>query len=162
MYGSSVYFLAPSYCTACSYRARQLRDCPKAPLLIVAAPLFNRILPLLSQALADHQSLRCQTLLILPYWPAQPWWPLVERLAKGKIVKIPGKPWVSPAGRKAPYSAIAIWIGKWLLGQCFCYLQYCLALYTLLNNNVCFGFNNLFLLLQWVILMINCFKLTVW
>lgn len=100
LYGSSLSSLAPAYCTALTYRARKLQDCPPRPALSVAAPPWPQLLPLLSAAAAGHAN-HARVLLIAPYWPAQPWWPLLQRLSEGKLLMLPGKPWVSPGGRRA-------------------------------------------------------------
>ena len=76
LYGSSLSSLAPAYSTVLAYRARSLRDCPPLPALSVAAPPWPRILPLLSEAAAGHAN-HARVLLVVPYWPAQPWWPLL-------------------------------------------------------------------------------------
>lgn len=111
LYGSSLRSLAPAYCTNLSYRARRLRDCPPAPSVSIAVPPWNQALSLLSEAGADHANITGSILLVLPEWPAQPWWPLMLRLSRGKILHFGPKPWVSPGNKRPPYGAVAIWIG---------------------------------------------------
>jgi hypothetical protein len=77
LFGSAVHSLAPLYPTASSYRRCSLLELPALPLLSVVVPPWPRILPLLSKAATDHPKIKGQALIILPYWPAQPWWPLV-------------------------------------------------------------------------------------
>jgi hypothetical protein len=112
LYGSALSSLAPSFCSSLSYRPRRLSDCPPLPALSVAAPPWNRILALLSEAAQGSATQRCnrRILLILPHWPAQPWWPLAVRLAENRLLEFKGTPWVGPSGRRAPYGAIALWV----------------------------------------------------
>ncbi len=112
LFGSSLFSLAPHFSTNLAYRARRLADCPPAPVLSVVAPPWNRILPLLSEAGADRAKIAGKILVLLPHWPARPWWPLAMCLAQGRILKFKGKPWVSPGGRRAPHQAVTIWVNK--------------------------------------------------
>lgn len=111
LFGSPLRSLAPDYPRSLAYRARALADCPPAPKLSVAAPPWNRLLPLLSGALADPGAIKGRVLMLLPLWPAQPWWPLAVQLAQGKMLTFRGKPWLSPAGKRANFNAVAVWLG---------------------------------------------------
>ena len=109
LFGSAASSLAPHYCTALSYRARSLSDCPPWPRLSVAVPPWHRILQLLSEAAAAPERTK-RILLVLPHWPAQPWWPLAVRLANSRLLQLPGKPWLTPQGKPAPHGAVALWV----------------------------------------------------
>jgi hypothetical protein len=76
LFGSPIHSLAPNFPTASTYRQRCLKELPPAPTLSVVAPPWPRILPLLSEAAADRKLIKASAFIILPYWPAQPWWPL--------------------------------------------------------------------------------------
>lgn len=109
LFGSSVVSLAPTFPKLLHYRHLRLADCPPAPLKSVLVPPWSRILDLVSEAARGQ--LRCSALLILPLWPAQPWWPLILRLAAQKLWTFQGTPWLSPGGRRLPYKAVALWVG---------------------------------------------------
>lgn len=111
LFGSSLSSLAPTYCSVLSYRHRMLKDCPPAPLLSVAVPPWNRALALLSEAGGAQENLKGRIFLVLPKWPTQPWWPLLLRLAQGKLVDLGTKPWISPAKFRPNYGAVGVWIG---------------------------------------------------
>ncbi len=111
LYGSSLYSLAPSYASSLSYRPRRLRDAPPG-VLSVAAPPWNQILVLLSEAAGAHDTLRGSIFLLLPHWPAQPWWPLAVRLVRGLLWEFRGLPWKSPSGKRLPYKAVGFWVGR--------------------------------------------------
>lgn len=101
LFGSPLHSLAPAYCTSLVYRARRLRDCPALPRLCVAVPPWHQVMPLLSEAVGAPENVRGKKiLLIVPHWPAQPWWPLLLRVAKGRLITFGAKPWVSPAGHR--------------------------------------------------------------
>lgn len=112
LFGSPIHSLASKYCTSLTYRARKLRDCPPLPSVSVACPPWNQALPLLSEALGDQGRIKGRILLILPEWPAQPWWPLLLRVAQGKLLTFGSRPWVSPAGVRPLYGARGVWIGQ--------------------------------------------------
>jgi hypothetical protein len=86
-------------------------ECPARPLLSVAAPPFNTLLPLLSEAAGAQGSVKGRILLIVPLWTAQPWWPLALRLSQGIFWTFRGLPWISPAGKRASFRAVAFWVG---------------------------------------------------
>ena len=111
LFGSALHSLAPHFPTSLSYRDRRLAECPPAPQLSVAAPPWNRLLALLSALVAGRVKVRGKVLLVAPHWPAQAWWPLLERLSQGRLLQFKGNPWVSPAGKRAPDGAVAIWVG---------------------------------------------------
>lgn len=108
LFGSSLASLAPSYPVSLAYRPRRLHECPPAPNLSVVVPPWQRILDLVSEAAQGKVKASC--LLVLPFWPAQPWWPLVTRLAGHKLWIFKGHPWISPGGKRLSYKAIAFWV----------------------------------------------------
>jgi hypothetical protein len=110
LYGSAVHSLAPAYPSTPVYRRRSLLELPPHPLLSVVVPPWPRILPLLSEAAADRHKVKGQALIIVPKWPAQPWWPLAIQLAGGMFLQFKGFPWISPAGKRSKFLAVAFWL----------------------------------------------------
>ncbi len=109
LYGSSLRILAPAYPTSRTYRPRWLADALPG-LVSMAAPPWNQILALLSEAAAAPAGNLHPVFLLLPYWPAQPWWPLATRLARGLLWEFWGTPWISPAGKRLPFWAVGFWV----------------------------------------------------
>jgi hypothetical protein len=103
LYGSAFHSLAPTYPTASVYRRRSLLELPPQPLLSVVVPPWPRILPLLSEIATDRAKIKGQALIIVPFWPAQPWWLLAMQLAGGVFLKFKGFPWLSPAGKRSKF-----------------------------------------------------------
>ena len=68
LFGSALHSLAPNFPSSLAYRFRQLAEVPAHPLISVAAPPWNRILHLLSAALADPGAIKGKLLVILPLW----------------------------------------------------------------------------------------------
>ena len=87
LFGSSLNSLAPSYPTASVYRHRSLLELPASPLLSIVIPPWPRVLLLLSELAADGPKIKGQALIVLPHWPAQPWWPLAVHLSGGMFLK---------------------------------------------------------------------------
>lgn len=108
LYGNATCSLAPRYPTHLSYRPRRLADCPRHALS-VAVPPWQHLLSVVSEAAQGKTAGR--TLLVLPLWPSQPWWPLVVRLARGLLWTFKGTPWIASNGRRLPYQAVGLWVG---------------------------------------------------
>jgi hypothetical protein len=111
LFGSSLRSLAPAYPTSLSFRPRRLAEAPPGALS-VAAPPWNQILALLNEAGAAPEEVKGSIFLILPHWPAQPWWPLAVALANGLLWQFRGTPWISPGGKRLPYTAVGLWVGR--------------------------------------------------
>ena len=88
-----------------------LEEVPGAPAVSVAAPPWNRLLGLLSAAVAAPEKIKGPLFMIVPLWPAQPWWPLVLQLSNNCLWSFNGNPWVSPAGKRAKFQAVGFWLG---------------------------------------------------
>ena len=103
LFGSATHSLARHFPRLPPFCARPPSLCPPVGVSVLS-PRWKDILALCtavqSAPVRAHQAL----LIILPFWPAQLWWPLARRL--GPLFLLPGYPWLNPA---APRTAQPRW-----------------------------------------------------
>ena len=111
LFGTAFNTLATSYPCGTSYVRRTLSALPPAPSLCVAIPPWSHLLSLLQEA---QGNLPAQVALVVPFWPAQPWFPLLQSLHTGRVWLLPGRPWRAPRNcRQRPWRALLLLVGRW-------------------------------------------------